>query len=157
MEGQITYREIRKGEEEKACLLVMAGFNEFVAPGYSQEGVAEFTKYVNPASMRERLSDNHFAILALEGDTLAGVIEVRNYNHISLFFVSREYQNRRIGKKLQELAIHKCRESKPEVTLIEVNSSPYAVPIYQKFGFVKVNEEQISNGIRYTPLVLKLS
>jgi ribosomal protein S18 acetylase RimI-like enzyme len=156
MEREITYREIRTGEEEQACRLVMDCFNEFVAPGYSDEGVAEFSKYVNPEFTQQRLANNHFIILALDNDVLAGVIEVRNYNHICLFFVRTEYQNKGIGKKLHELAVRKCKLSKPEVAVIEVNSSPYAVHIYEKLGFVKVSEEQISNGIRYTPMTLKL-
>ena len=78
MGRKITYREIRKGEEEKACLLVMDCFREFVAPGYSEEGVTEFSKYVNPKFTQQRLTRNHFIILALDTDLPVGFIEVRN-------------------------------------------------------------------------------
>jgi hypothetical protein len=44
----------------------------------------------------------------------------------------------------------------PEVKIIDVHSSPYAVHIYEKLGFVKQSEEQIKDGIRFTPLRLKL-
>jgi hypothetical protein len=98
MERKITYREILKGEEEKACLLVMDCFGEFVAPGYSKEGVIEFSKYVNPKFTQHRLGDDHFIILALDNDVIVGVIEVRNCNHISLFFVGKEYQNKGLAK-----------------------------------------------------------
>jgi predicted GNAT family N-acyltransferase len=157
MEKKTIYREISKGEEEKACLLVMDCFNEFVAPGYSEEGVLEFSKYVNPKLTGERLAKNHFIILAQDNAEMTGVIEVRDHNHISLFFVKKECQNRGIGRKLLELAIYKCKTARPDVTVIEVNSSPYAVPVYEKFGFVKVSSEQITNGIRYTPMIFKLS
>lgn len=156
MESKITYREIKEGEEEKTCQMVMSCFNEFVAPGYSVEGVNEFSKYVNPQAAKHRLTNNHFIILALDNKVLAGVIEVRNYNHISLFFVRREYQIRGIGKKLYKLALDKCLLSQPDIGVIEVNSSPYAVPIYQKMGFVKTGDEQIVNGIRFTPMVFRL-
>ena len=33
-----------------------------------------------------------------------------------------------------------------------VNSSPYAVKIYRALGFVEVDTEQISDGIRYIPM-----
>jgi hypothetical protein len=157
MENKIAYREIQKGEEEKACLLVMSCFDEFVAPGYSKEGIIEFSKYVNPAAMQQRLANNHFIILALDGDILAGVIEVRESNHISLFFIRKDYQNKGSGKMLHKLAIDKCLLFRPDTTVVEVNSSPYAVPIYQKLGFVKTNDEQIVNGIKFTPMVYKLS
>ena len=35
---------------------------------------------------------------------------------------------------------------------ITVNSSPYAVPVYHKLGFVDTDVEQISDGMRYTPM-----
>lgn len=156
MQKKISYREINKGEEEKVCRLIMDIFSEFIAPGYSDEGINEMTRYVNPDFTRFRLANNHFIILALDNDEIAGVIEARNYNHISLFFVRKEYQNKGIGKKLTELAINKCKTFKPELTVIDVHSSPYAVQIYERLGFVKQSEEQISNGMRFTPLMLKL-
>ncbi len=33
-----------------------------------------------------------------------------------------------------------------------VNSSPYAVEIYRRLGFAPTDHEQITNGIRYTPM-----
>jgi predicted GNAT family N-acyltransferase len=33
-----------------------------------------------------------------------------------------------------------------------VNSSPYAVEFYEKRGFEKVSEEQLKDGIRFTPM-----
>ena len=35
---------------------------------------------------------------------------------------------------------------------ITVNSSPYAVPVYHKLGFVDTDVGQISDGMRYTPM-----
>lgn len=157
MKRNITYREIKKGEEVKVCQLIMGCFNEFIAPGYDKEGVLEFSKYVNPKLTQDRLSNNHFIILAIDKIKIVGVIEVRNYNHISLFFVKKAYQNKGIGKNLHELAINKCKVCKPEVTTIEVNSSPYAVSIYEKLGFIKISNEQTVNGIRFTPMLLKLN
>lgn len=153
----ITYREIQTGEEKEVCRLVMDCFNEFVAPGYIKEGVAEFSRYIDPDLMKARIANNHFVILAMDHDNIAGVIEVRNNNHISLFFVKKEYQHQGIGRRLHQLAINKCRNQSREITTIDVHSSPYAVHIYEKLGFVKQSEEQISNGIRYTPLILNLT
>jgi len=153
----ITYREIYQGEEENVCKLVINCFNEFVAPGYTEDGIAEFLRYVAPESVRDRLTKNHFILLALDGNLIVGVIEVRNNNHISLFFVSKKYQNQGIGKKLHELAIEKCKILKPDISVIDVHSSPFAVPIYEKLGFVKVSDEQVVNGMRFTPMMIKIN
>ena len=39
-----------------------------------------------------------------------------------------------------------------EKNVFTVNSSPYAVPIYHKLGFVDTNTEQLASGMRYTPM-----
>jgi len=152
----ITFREITDSEVGNVCELIKDNFNEFVAPGYEKLGVNEFLKYITPEATLNRLSKNHFILVALDGNLVIGVIEVRNLNHISLFFVRKGYQNRGVGRRLNELAIGKCRELKQDSIFIDVHSSPYAVPIYQKFGFVKQSEEQVVNGIRYIPMVIKI-
>jgi GNAT superfamily N-acetyltransferase len=157
MGKELTFREIKTGEEAKVSQLVMDSFSEFVASDYSEGGVNEFSKYVSPILMQKRLGNNHFVIAALDEGSFAGIIEVRNYYHISLLFVKKGYHNRGIAKKLLGMAITKCREHDANTELIEVNSSPFAVGIYEKMGFMKVSNEQLKNGIRFTPMVKRLS
>jgi GNAT superfamily N-acetyltransferase len=71
--------------------------------------------------------------------------------------VKREYHLQGIAKKLLETAIDKCRQRDANIAVIEVNSSPFADFIYEKLGFVKVNAEQVKNGIRFTPMTKKLN
>jgi len=85
----ITYRELHDGEEGNVCELIIDCSNEFVAPAYSEDGIIEFSKYVTPESTRNRLAKNHFILLALDGNLIVGVIEVRNNNHISFFLSER--------------------------------------------------------------------
>ena len=157
MEKGIIFREIHQGEETKVYRVIIDCFNEFIASGYSDEGVAEFEKYVEPDRMRERLSQGNFIIVALKHEIIVGVIEVRSNNHIALLFVEKKHKHRGIAKKLIELAVRKCKQRKSDVGAIEVNSSPYAIPFYEKLGFVKINTEQLVNGIRFTPMTLKLN
>lgn len=152
----ITYREILEGEESKVCRLVADCFNEFLAPDYGHQGRDEFFKYLNPRFMAYRLAHEHFILMAEDSGVLAGIVEVRRCYHISLLFVKREYQKRGIAGKLVELAVGRCRESKPDVTFIEVNSSPYAVGIYEKLGFNRVDAEQMKSGMRFIPMTLNL-
>lgn len=143
------YRDIHQGEEEAACTMILRSFDEFIAPGYSEDGRDEFKRYVNPDFMRERLKHGNFIILALFGETIIGLIEVRTYNHISLLFVEKEWHRRGVAKRLLELSIERCKINNNGLKFIEVNSSPYAVPIYEKLGFFQVGEQRLENGIRY--------
>ena len=43
-----------------------------------------------------------------------------------------------------------------ENSFIIVNSSRYAVPIYQNLGFIKIEEEKEQDGLKFTPMKLIL-
>ena len=58
-------------------------------------------------------------------------------------------QGQGIGRTLFELALKNNTSGK-----MTVNSSPYAVEIYRHFGFVNTDVEQVTNGIRFTPMEL---
>ena len=47
----------------------------------------------------------------------------------------------------------KSEDQKREVT---VNAAPYAVDFYHKIGFLDLNTEQQTDGIRYTPMMIRL-
>ena len=40
----------------------------------------------------------------------------------------------------------------PKIRAITVNASPYAVGFYEKNGFVTLDKEQKTDGIRFTPM-----
>jgi|GEM_PF-2894443 len=83
-------------------------------------------------------------------ETLAGVIASRGPSHISLLFVRKEYHRRGIARALLAVAEESCRLSgRSEIT---VNSSPYAVEVYHRLGFVDTDKEKVMNGIRFTPM-----
>jgi len=132
--------------------MVEESFREFIAPVYAEEGVREFLKYVNPGSTRDRLNQGNYILLAIENECIAGAIEVHTNNHIALLFVRKDYHRQGIAKKLLDMAIEKCSRANARFNRIDVNSSPYAVPIYEKLGFVKTGPESVVNGIRFTPM-----
>ena len=150
----VEYRLMRSGEESAVCCLIKDCFNEFVAPDYNEAGVKEFFKYANPNSLKDRSQKNHSVLVASDADTLVGVIEMRENDHISLLFVKTEYQRQGIGKKLLELSLGLCRKTNHHLDHIDVISSPYAVKIYKKLGFTVTGVQQEVNGIRFTPMKL---
>jgi GNAT superfamily N-acetyltransferase len=157
VEHNIVFREIRSGEEESVYEIVIDCFNQFIAPGYSCEGIREFENYVKAGFLRERLKNRSYSFIALDKDEIVGVIEVRNISHISLLFVKQEYQNMGIAKKLVGLSLNKSKKVDHSINVIEVNSSPYAVKIYEHMGFIQVDVEQVVNGIRFVPMNLTLN
>jgi len=151
----VIYRAMKASEEQQVCDLVVRVFHDFVAPLYSPEGIQEFLSYAaDPGLLRDRLLANRFVLVAeLQGRVL-GAIEVRNSDHVSLFFVDGELQQKGIGKKLWRTALDTCLANRPDLARITVHSSPNAVEAYQRLGFQVEGPEQTVNGIRFVPMAL---
>ena len=139
--------EIKKLDETQityAIDLIWSTFLQFEAPDYSQQGIDSFYEFIS----NQGIIDSLEFFGAFDNNTLRGVIAANdNRKHICCFFVSAVYQKQGIGKQLWEYL--KENSSNGEFT---VNSSPFAVPIYHKLGFVDTNTEQLTDGIRYTPM-----
>ena len=149
-------RLMKHGEESIACRLAVEVFNEFVAPHYSQEGVSEFRRYIEPDLMSKRVKSDHFVLLAEMDDRLVGIIEVMDFNHISLLFVSREAQRKGIAKRLLNEALQICSRNNPNLSQVSVHSSPNSIEAYEHLGFRSEGSEKLEHGIRYIPMILQV-
>jgi GNAT superfamily N-acetyltransferase len=153
----LTYRQMKPEDILEVSDLVSRVFNESVAPEYSSEGVQEFHRYIEPAAFQARYPKNHFSLIALSQTIVVGMIEMRGYDHVSLLFVDQDYQRRGIAKELLNQAIQICQGHESQPSGISVNSSSFAVSIYEKLGFQQVGERQVKNGIGFTPMLLRFS
>lgn len=141
-------RELYVNEMNKAIDLVWHVFKEFEAPDYSEQGVKEFWNSIHDEEYLNKLR----IYGAFEDEQILGMIATRNEGgHIALFFVDGKYQRHGIGKKLFSLVSEDNTGGS-----ITVNSSPFAVPIYHRLGFVDTNSERVTNGLRYTPMMINL-
>lgn len=117
---------------------------QYEAPDYSEQGIRTFTDFIN----NKEATDNLQMYGAFMNGELVGVIATRNSgNHIALFFVDSKYHRQGIGRKLFEKAAAVSTADN-----ITVNSSPFAVAVYQKLGFVPDCGEMLTDGLRYTPM-----
>ena len=157
MKPSAQYRLMQAGEEQEVCALVIRVFNEFVAHQYSDNGIQEFLKYVEPHRLSERCQKDDFVVLAISQGKIVGMIELVEKNHVSLFYTEGEHQRTGIGRELLKKALEICVRDEPKITGITVNSSPNAVSIYQKLGFSVMEPEQLKNGIRFVPMRLEMS
>ena len=149
----VIYRAMKAGEERDVCRLVARVFADFVAVLYSPQGVREFLAYAADFDqLRQRLQANYFVLVAETQGQIVGAIEVRNCDHISLFFVEGELQRKGIGNGLWRRALVNCLANSPDVAKITVHSSPNAVETYQKLGFQAEGPEQTENGICFVPM-----
>lgn len=138
--------KIRIENRTEALKLVLDVFMQFESHEYSKEGIKTFENFINDKSNTNNLE----MYGAYENGKIIGVIATRNNgNHITLFFVDGKWHKQGIGRKLFETVLYHSTSS-----TITVNSSPYAVEVYRRFGFVATTREQLIDGIRFTPMVL---
>ena len=149
---EIKIKKFTKPSPKALSAFIERVFAEVVAQDYSPEGQAEFKKYIDPEKITERLTNHHFILTAFHENELVGLIEIRNFNHVSLLFVRTNRQGKGIGKSLFREALKKCLEKNPELKKITVNASPVSIAAYEKMGFQVAEREKVHNGLRYTPM-----
>ena len=137
---ELELKKIPEKDMEKAIMLIWDVFLEFEGCDYSKEGLIEFQN-----TLKE--TQNKIFYGSYASDELIGVLAIREYQHISYFFVKKEYMNQGIGKRLFYY-MSKDYEKK-EFT---VNSSFYAHDIYKHLGFYDIDKLQCINGIRFIPM-----
>ena len=137
--------------------LVKEVFDEFEAPFYTKEGIENFYKFANYENIKEKLNKSIQIFVAKDNNKIFGMIAIRDYSHIALLFVKKEYHKQGTATKLMYTAIEYCKQNNSSLKNITVNSSPYAVEFYHKKGFKDIDKEQTVNGIISTPMRLKIN
>ena len=143
---------MQPGQEKIVISIVKEAFDKNIAPGYTQEGIEEFFKFANENSLAERTKSNSFVIIAYQDKKAVGIIEIKDYCHISMYFVKPQYQKKGYGKALFNEALSIIIGKGNGINKLTVNSSLNAVPSYERLGFKIQNEEQCFNGIRFIPM-----
>ncbi len=151
-------KKIDNSDLEAAVELANQVFHEFIADGYSAEGRQTFTDYLDYklAEMAEDLATGHKKLWGFyENNQLIGVIGTRDRFHISLMFVDKNHHHQGIARALFDTVLADLKSQQPgKPFVMTVNSSPYAVAVYRRFGFVDTAEEQVNKGIRFVPMKL---
>jgi len=157
MDGDaVAYRALAEADAPAVSRLVIDSFTEFIAPEYSEEGRAEFIRYVQPEALVDRSRSNHLVLVAHTANTVVGVIEFRNSDHVSLLFVDRAFQQRGIARTLLRWALSAARPAATDLERVTVNSSRFGLPIYERLGFCQTGPERSVNGIVFIPMANQL-
>ena len=141
-------RQLLNNKKDEALLFVKRVYIESKDESYSEQGIETFCNFVN----NKEITKSFKVYGAFEDNVLKGIIATDSQKrHISLFFVDKSSQGKGIGKELMKVVINNNENS-----YITVNSSRYGVPIYEKLGFVKIEDEKKQDGLKFTPMKLIL-
>ena len=128
-------------------------FMESVAPKYRKEGIMAFLKYVTPRQIKRRMkTEDDFFLVAKEGEKIIGMIEMREWEHITLLFVDKNMRHAGVGKALIEAAVEQIIAEGKAISELSVNAVPGAEGAYEAMGFSALGGKTEKIGIIYTPM-----
>lgn len=139
-------------DSEAIAALIGSLTHYFVADG-SAPAARPFLATFSPAAIAGLLADGDYLCLCAEeqgqkSGQLLGVLTLHRPAHLHHLFVAPAAHRRGIARRLW-LALESHLDPAMPVT---VNSSEYAVPVYQRLGFAATAEVQQRNGVRYVPM-----
>ncbi|MEN8906300.1 MAG: GNAT family N-acetyltransferase [Clostridiales bacterium] len=151
------YRDITITDLDDVYNLVCDVFLEFVSFEFTNKGIENFKDSIKPKVIEYDMNNSKkFLIGCFDNGKIVGVISVKNYYHINLLFVSKNYHKKGIAKKLFNEAFKRCINKNRNLTKFTVNSSIFASEVYKKLGFKVIGEKEIVNGISFIPMCMKI-
>lgn len=129
---------------------------EFIVHESPPEGAATFLRENDAEAIRGYVARGMVYHVAEAGPELAGFIAMRERSHLFHLFVDQRWQRQGIARRLWKVAQARALEGGP-LQAFTVNSSNYALPVYEALGFVRTAPMQCAKGLYFNPMALVLS
>lgn len=126
--------------------VVQAAFVQHVAPDWSASAQADFLRDTTPQKLEASFAAAHFAAVFELGGQVLGVIAMPRPTLVQLLFVMPSHIGQGMARALWEAARVHLAQHCPEVKTVELNSTPFALPIYQALGFYPISRAFCREG-----------
>jgi GNAT superfamily N-acetyltransferase len=120
--------------------LVQAGFIAHIAPDWEPSAQRSFLEDTQADKLAPKVSQAAVCLVCEQGDQVLGVIFLPRPTLVQLLFVAPGHLRKGIARALWQAVRDHLQEKHPEVTTVELNSSPYAVAAYQALGFFPISQ-----------------
>ena len=111
-------------------------------------GAEPFFESISAQAVAGYIADPRYRYhAAFDGADLAGFIAIRDGSHLFHLFVAPEFQRRGLATRLWQLATASGTNK-----AFTVNSTRFAVPVYERFGFVQSGPLAEKHGICFIPM-----
>ena len=142
-----TIRQARARDAEAISDLVLSLSSYFIAEPESAE-VRPFLETLSPEATAERIHSENFNCFVAEHDSrVLGVIAIRDGSHVYHLFVRSDAHGRGIARALWQHVRSMSAER-----VFTVNSSLYAVPVYERLGFRATEAPKKADGLEFVPM-----
>lgn len=131
--------------------LLRASASEFIVHEPTAEGAATFLRENDEHGLRTYVRSGHVYHVAEDDTALAGFVAVRADSHLFHLFVDKRWHGQGLARRLWDTA-RAAAEARGGPGQFTVNSSNYAVPVYEAFGFVRTAPTQCVKGLYFNPM-----
>jgi hypothetical protein len=119
-------------------------------------GAEKFIEHCRQPAIEGYLSQSRYAYLLAHIDgELAGVVAMRDNTHLFHMFVPRALHQRGMARRLWQ-AVRDASIAGGNTTGFTVNASLYALPLYERLGFVATGPKVEMDGIAFVPMRMAL-
>ena len=141
-----------KPQDAEAVSQLINGLSRHFTQDPQGNGAEAFLQTISPAAIRTLIeAPNMVYCKATAGNRLAGVVAMRDHVHLYHLFVDPVFQNQGLSRQLW-LHVKADALAKGNSGGFTVNSTPYAVPVYERFGFATTGARVDKNGISFVPM-----
>ena len=150
--------EIRRAtaEDAEAISQLIKGVAHYFTLDPQGHGAEAFLQSVEPAAIQDYVTSPNFSyFVGIGRGQLAGVVAVRDNSHLYHLFVGQKFQGQGLSRQLWQHA-KAVAISAGNLASFTVNSTRYAVPVYERFGFKATGPCVETKGIAYVPMRLEL-
>jgi GNAT superfamily N-acetyltransferase len=126
--------------------MVCAGFDQHIAQDWEPEAQRHFFEENQADKLRSKIADASLCLVCEHDTQLLGVIFLPRPTLVQLFFVAPGHLGNGIGRKLWTAVRAELEQRHPDVRTVELNSSPYAVPVYKALGFFPISKPYRRKG-----------
>lgn len=151
--AEITYRPGTLDDAECISKLILDSQRKHCFHEYTEEGQKLMLRLCGVKAIRFYIARDDVYYVALNHGNLVGVVGIRDTNHLAHNFVDDDFHRNGISKELWRLATEEC-EKRGNKGSYELRASTYAIPVYEKWGFVQTAPTDQEYGITSTPMGL---
>jgi len=150
---QITIRKATVTDSSEISSLISRNAKSLLNDDFDGDGLVFFLNTVSDQSIREYMEQGFNYVVALVRHEIVGVIAIKDYRHMFHLFVDKAHHKKGIAKQLWD-NISRDSIARGNTEIFTLNSTSYALPVYQHWGFNRTDDLQTRHGISYTPMEL---
>jgi GNAT superfamily N-acetyltransferase len=126
---------------------------KYIVSDLAETGARNLLSSMEPSAIASYLSSEYRYHVAEDEGSIVGVVATRDNKHLYHLFVAESHQRRGLARVLWCVAWEACvvAGNPGEFT---VNSSQYALPFYEKLGFIQIGPEENRRCVISIPMRL---